>query len=317
VTANPLVSVLVNNYNYAPFLAQAIDSALAQTYSPIEIVAVDDGSTDQSRRIIADYGNKVIPVLKRNGGQASAFNAGVAKSRGDILCLLDSDDYFATDKVARVVVEFEKENFQCKPMMVHHRLSIIGESAGDYTGRSIGRTHNSPLNLYDFARRYGFLLYMASPTTGLSLNRNLADRLFPIPQDGIRTSADDFIVMGASLVGELHSLDVVLGSYRIHGQNAWFNGDRRKPEFFRDALDRYLNTKLVESGRRPVMSFRRSMIHWPDLALERRWFPLLASIAKLSVLQHDKFTARFAYQALRLAIKGQSERERTNTSLIQ
>jgi glycosyltransferase involved in cell wall biosynthesis len=59
-----LVSILINNYNYASFLAQAIDSAIAQTYCPIETIVVDDGSTDQSREIIAGYGDKIVPVLK-------------------------------------------------------------------------------------------------------------------------------------------------------------------------------------------------------------------------------------------------------------
>ena len=79
---SPLVTIVVNNYNYARFLAEAIDSALAQTYAALEVVVVDDGSTDESREIIAQYGGRVIPVLKDNGGQASAFNAGFAAARG-------------------------------------------------------------------------------------------------------------------------------------------------------------------------------------------------------------------------------------------
>jgi glycosyltransferase involved in cell wall biosynthesis len=312
----PSVSILINNYNYAPFLAQAIDSAIDQTYSPIEIVVVDDGSTDQSRAIIARYGDRVIPVLKGNGGQSSAFNAGIAKSRGDILCFLDSDDYFRSDKVAEVVAAFRKEDLSPQPMIVHHPLSIVGNTPGAFVGRTIGRRHPSPLNLYSFARRYGFLLYMAGPTTGLSLNRTMANRLFPLPEEGIRVSADDFIVKGASLIGNLISLEQTLGYYRIHGQNAWFAGNRQKPMAFNDALDRYLNKILVENGRRPVMSFKNSMSSWTDLALERRWLSLLGQIAKLAVLQHDLLTARFAYRALRLAIKGQTDAERINTSLI-
>ena len=89
----PLVSVIVNNYNYGHFLSEAIDSALAQTYTRTEVIVVDDGSTDDSSEIIAGYGDRIIPVLKENGGQASAFNAGFAKSRGDVICFLDADDY--------------------------------------------------------------------------------------------------------------------------------------------------------------------------------------------------------------------------------
>ena len=145
MSANPLVSILINNYNYAEFLTQAIDSAIAQTYAPTEIIVVDDGSIDHSRQIIAGYGERIVPVLKQNAGQASAFNAGVARSRGDILCFLDSDDYFARNKVAEIVAKIEKVAFRSKPMMVHHPLSITGDDAGEFAGRVIGRRREFPL----------------------------------------------------------------------------------------------------------------------------------------------------------------------------
>src|SRR5262245_57305107 len=100
--ADPLISILINNYNYARFLREAIDSALAQSYPHAEIVVVDDGATDGSREVIASYGSALTVVVKENGGQASAFNAGVTASRGDILCVLDSDDYFHPNKIARI-----------------------------------------------------------------------------------------------------------------------------------------------------------------------------------------------------------------------
>ena len=82
----PLVSILINNYNYADFLDHAIRSALdqARSYEPVEIVVVDDGSTDHSRQIIKSYAGAIVGIFKENGGQASAFNAGVRASRGEI-----------------------------------------------------------------------------------------------------------------------------------------------------------------------------------------------------------------------------------------
>ena len=78
-----LASIIINNYNYGRYLPKAIDSALAQSYPHTEILVVDDGSSDDSRTVIASYGDRIIPVLKQNGGQASALNAGFAASRGD------------------------------------------------------------------------------------------------------------------------------------------------------------------------------------------------------------------------------------------
>jgi glycosyltransferase involved in cell wall biosynthesis len=96
---NPLVSIIINNYNYGRFVREAIDSGLNQTYSHKEVIVVDDGSTDDSREIIASYGNGITSVLKENGGQASAFNAGFAVSQGDIICFLDADDIFYLRKL--------------------------------------------------------------------------------------------------------------------------------------------------------------------------------------------------------------------------
>lgn len=79
---NPLVSIIITSYNYDRFLRESIDSAINQTYANIEIIAVDDGSKDNSKEIITSYGNKITAILKDNGGQASAFNAGFKVSNG-------------------------------------------------------------------------------------------------------------------------------------------------------------------------------------------------------------------------------------------
>ncbi len=121
------VSVIINNYNYGEFLSQAIESALAQTHAPIEIIAVDDGSTDGSREILSGYGKRVSALLKMNGGQASAFNAGWSASRGDILCFLDADDWWIPEKAARTAELVSKLGAE-RPLMLCHRLSRFDAS---------------------------------------------------------------------------------------------------------------------------------------------------------------------------------------------
>src|SRR5215470_16584996 len=101
--AKPLVSVVINNYNYGRFVGEAIRSALSQSYAPVEVIVVDDGSTDNSRNVIEEYGKEITTVFKANEGQSSAFNAGFAKSSGEIVCLLDADDLFLPNKVEKVV----------------------------------------------------------------------------------------------------------------------------------------------------------------------------------------------------------------------
>jgi glycosyltransferase involved in cell wall biosynthesis len=83
---------IISSYNYGPFLQERIDSVLNQTSQNVGVIVVDDGSTDNSREIIASYGDRIIPVLKANGGQGSAINAGVAVSQAEMISYLDAND---------------------------------------------------------------------------------------------------------------------------------------------------------------------------------------------------------------------------------
>jgi hypothetical protein len=154
------------------------------------------------------------------------------------------------------------------------------------------------MNLYDFAKRYRFVWYEAGPTTSISVNRTLADRLFPIPEKGVRISGDDFIVCGASLLGDVYSMTEILGGYRIHGNNNWFRSDRRKSPEFLAVLEGYLNTKLVENRLSPVICFNDSIYAWHGLVADRRWIQLGWHMLKLSVKQHDSYTAFWVRHSL-------------------
>ena len=213
----PLVSIVINNYNYAEFLGRAIESALDQSYAPIEVVVVDDGSTDRSRQVIAGFGSNIVLVLKENGGQASAFNAGVSCSRGDIICLLDADDLFYPDKVKEIASVFASAGDASKPLFVSHWLQVV-DSNGVPSDCRMGGMGKSPFNLYAYAKRYKFTYAPCGPTTGMSFNRVLACRMFPLPE-GFKVAADDFVRRAAALIADCYSIDMVLGGYRVHGNN--------------------------------------------------------------------------------------------------
>jgi glycosyltransferase involved in cell wall biosynthesis len=289
-----LVSIVINNYNHGRFLAAAIDSALNQDHPHFEVVVVDDGSSDESRRIIAGYQGRIVPILKKNGGQASAFNAGVAASHGEILCFLDSDDLFDPRKVSRIVAYFRGRGLCAEPVMVHHLLRLRDEAVPDHDHDLFGRTHLSPLNLYSFAKRHRFLWFTGGPTTAISLSRALADRLFPLPETNNRISADDFVVRAAFLIGQVHSLAEPLGVYRVHGGNNHYGLAPKKSLEFMTALEEYLNSKLVENGLAPVISFDDSLCAWPTLRDERRWGRLLWDMARICARDRDSYTLSFA-----------------------
>ena len=105
----PLFSIIINNYNYARFLGTAIESCLAQDQASVETIVVDDGSTDDARAVIERFGDRVRPLFKTNGGQASAFNAGFAVSRGKYVLFLDADDSLRADAARRFTAVFESE----------------------------------------------------------------------------------------------------------------------------------------------------------------------------------------------------------------
>jgi glycosyltransferase involved in cell wall biosynthesis len=95
----PLVSVVIPNYNYAQYLSDAIESVLKQTYQNIEIIVVDDGSTDNSREIASRCLDRIALVCKENGGVSSARNEGLSISKGSYICFLDADDSWEKSKV--------------------------------------------------------------------------------------------------------------------------------------------------------------------------------------------------------------------------
>lgn len=103
---NQKVSVIIPNYNYAQYVGQAIESVLDQTYKNIEIIVVNNGSTDNSLEVLKRYGNRIYLVDQENLGQSGARKSGLAKSTGDLIAFLDADDIWEPTKIEKQLLLF-------------------------------------------------------------------------------------------------------------------------------------------------------------------------------------------------------------------
>lgn len=201
------VSIAINNYNYGRFLKVCIDSALNQTYPNLEVIVVDDGSKDDSKQIIESYGDRIISVLKENGGQGSAYNAGFAKAQGDIIIFLDSDDVLLPDTIKRVV-----EAWMPDTAKVHYRLAMINDE-----GLEIGGVMSTFLHSGDVRKIIeNFGCYASSPGSGNAFARTALEKVFPMPESEWRIAADTYPIMLAPFLGQVITLNNIGGYYRIH-----------------------------------------------------------------------------------------------------
>ena len=212
-------SIVIDNYNYARFLGAAIDGALAQTLEGTEVVVVDDGSTDGSQEIIAGYGGRVRSVIKENGGQTSAFNAGLSVASGSVVCFLDSDDLLAPRAMEAAVDAIHTR----RAVKAHWPLRTI-EADGTPIDELLPRGQLADGDLRDEVLAHGPESYPTPPTSGNAWSREFFDEVMPLPEIVVRhkvgsASADAYLSDVAPLFGPVARIDDELGYYRLHGDN--------------------------------------------------------------------------------------------------
>lgn len=209
----PVVSVLITTYNYGHFIEEAIESVLSQDYPPeqMEIVVVDDGSTDDTGERVKKYDAKIRYFRTPNRGQASALNMGFAESRGEIIALLDADDFFFPGKLARVAEAFERDPALG---MVYHPMQGWNARTKERRETQYPLLSGSP-----FEKEEEFFWYEA-PGTCASFRRKFVDRLLPIPE-GIRMLADDYPGCLIVFIAPILAIPECLSAYRVHGKNSF------------------------------------------------------------------------------------------------
>jgi glycosyltransferase involved in cell wall biosynthesis len=208
----PFFSVLIDTYNYGEYIEEAVSSALAQEFpaEEREILVVDDGSTDDTQERLRKFGEAIRYLRKPNGGQASAFNFGFERARGEVIALLDADDIWLPGKLGRVYEEFERHP---EAGMVYHRAHLWNGtddiSEDGYFISVSGRVAED---------RRALLQYPMVGTSCLALRREGLQNLLPVPES-LRFQADAYLTALIIFVAPVAAVPEFLGKYRLHGAN--------------------------------------------------------------------------------------------------
>jgi glycosyltransferase involved in cell wall biosynthesis len=217
VTA-PAITALIDTYNHERFIEEAIVSVLEQDFpaADVEILVVDDGSTDRTPDIIRKFAPSVRMIRKSNGGQASAFNAGIPEAHGRIIAFLDGDDSWAPDKLSRVAEHFE----------AHPEIGVVGHGFFQMD-TSEGKTIQilppvqGPISFTTAPGAAQFRQMMCFfGTSRLAIRKAVAMRAIPVPES-ILIEADEFLCILAIARSSATILPEPLTYYRLHEDNLY------------------------------------------------------------------------------------------------
>lgn len=222
INKKPIVSIIIDTYNHEKFIESAIESVLNQTFSQkdMEIIVVDDGSTDNTPERVKKYRDKIKYIYKNNEGQASAFNLGFKEAKGEYIVLLDGDDYCKEKRVERIVEEFEKYK---EVVCVLNTREVINEMTGEIINESFPNFHNLELN----EKNLNYFIKSSYGTSRTSLRKSALKYILPIPKNLI-IEADLYLNLSIIWFGNLSCINEKLTVYRIHGKNLFCLGDFKK-----------------------------------------------------------------------------------------
>ena len=139
---NLKVSVIIPTYNCARYISKAIDSVLKQTYRDFEIIIINDGSSDDTEKVVKPYlkNESVSYIYQENKGVAAARNKGIRNSKGEYIALLDADDYWSSMKLEKQIPIFEKMH---EVKLVHSNMYIFNEGdEGNFEKYSMDINYN-------------------------------------------------------------------------------------------------------------------------------------------------------------------------------
>lgn len=271
-----LISVVIPNYNCGAFLRECLDSVISQTYRNIEIIVVDDGSTDNSLAVLSGYLDSISLTKTSNKGASSARNLGISLARGEFIAFLDSDDVWKPRKLELQINKIDNDN-----------CDIVYCSSREYFGESkFGDLHLAKYegNVYHLYRKYPARAIVVQGCSGALIRKSVFHLSGNFDESFIGAAEDWDFFRRCSRVASIGFLSEVLVYYRKHG-----SGITARP-----TVDWYLgNSKAITK-----MFFEDPNIR----SLERRWiwikFQISASKAFLKS-RHIKSTVHALFKAFR------------------
>lgn len=207
-------SVVIPNFNYAGFVGEAISSALALDWpEPIEVIVVDDASTDDSRAVIDSFGDKIIAIcFEQNRGQREACNAGFARSTGDVVIFLDSDDLLLPQAPGRIA-----EVWRSGLSKVQYRLQRVDAEGHDFG--SFPELRRTPTSSDIATWYFATAAYPTPPGSGNAFSRAFLERIMPLGPEPDPRFTDSALLAAAPLFGDVLVINEPLAQYRYHGSN--------------------------------------------------------------------------------------------------
>jgi glycosyltransferase involved in cell wall biosynthesis len=247
--ARSFVSVLIDTYNHERFIEQAIVSVLEQDFpnSEREIIVVDDGSTDRTPKIVKKFEPRVRLLRKENGGQASAFNAGIPECKGEIVAFLDGDDWWAPGKLRAVAGALASE---ISLGLVGHGITEVFPDGSEHVQllNEVPRFRvDSEIGARAFRLRKSFL-----GTSRMTIRAAVLRHIGGVPE-ALTIQADEYLFTVAAFLSDVSILRESLTFYRLHGANAFQVSDGNKQALRRkqkvlEALAKSLTARLEEQN---------------------------------------------------------------------
>ncbi|WFS03323.1 glycosyltransferase family 2 protein [Rhizobium tumorigenes] len=209
-SAPPLLSIIITCYNYERYIDECINSALDQDYKSVEVIVVDDGSTDGSWQRIQAYHDRLMAIRTENGGALQCSLNGLKLARGEFVYFLDADDVLCADALGSIAQHLKPENSKIQFMLMP--IDSVGNQIGRGFPRLDASGKSGQLIQSIFERGY----YDTPPTSGNIYRRDVYDKLGDLSYE---RAIDGVPYLLAPFLGEVISVDKILGKYRIHNAN--------------------------------------------------------------------------------------------------